>query len=374
MRTLLLFVAISLTFSLTSPAWADTVRLQDNAPDQHVVVKGDTLWGISETFLKDPWKWPEVWKLNQVEIKNPHLIYPGDVVHLTRDGQGNPHLSLEQGPRFGATVKLSPHAYGEPIVIKENAISSLPEQLIGPLLSHGGIGEVSELEGTPRILGSSDSRVIFASNDLVYASGGNSETVDWRVVRLGQPIKNPDDPKDILAYELVNLAEAKTMVPGNPQLVRIKHAEQEVLERDRLLPAWKMELPQFIPHAPEKPIEAKVAAILGAQVNATAWMTVVLDKGGRDGLEPGHVLALYRAGRSIADPDCKRAEKIAFLAGGGRGHAEDCRPDKAETQSLPDTRIGLGFVYKVFNKVAYALVMKSSQQIGIGDHARNPEP
>jgi len=367
MRTLLLTAVLSLTL----PAWADQVRLQDNAPDQHVVVKGDTLWDISETFLKDPWQWPNVWKLNRDEIKNPHLIYPGDVVRLGRDRDGNVRLRLEKGPRLNATVKLSPHAYGEPIVTKETGIPSIPEQAITPLLSRGGVGDPSDLENAPRILGSSDERVMFGLNDRVYAGRGDGNTVDWRIVRLGQPIKNPNDQKEVLAYELVHVGEGHTELPGDPQLLRITRSEQEVLERDRLLPAWKAEPIQYVPHAPEKPIAAKVAAMLGGTVHAGAWMTVVLDKGLRDGLEPGHVLALFRAGRSVADPKCVRADKIAFLAG-GQGHANDCAPDKSDQSALPDSRIGLAFVYRVFNKVSYALVMKSAEQVSLGDSARNP--
>jgi len=367
MRTLLLTAALSLTF----PAWADQVRLQDNAPAQHVVVKGDTLWGISETFLKDPWQWPNVWHLNRDEIKNPHLIYPGDVVRLGRDGAGNVRLSLEKGPRLNATVKLSPHAYGEPIVIKETGIPSIPEQAITPLLSRSGVGDPSDLENAPRILGSSDARVMFGVNDRIYAGRGDGGTVDWRIVRLGQPIKNPNDKQEVLAYELVHVGEAQTVLPGDPQLLRITRAEQEVLERDRLLPAWKAEPIQYLPHAPEIPISAKVAAMIGGSVHAGVWMTVVLDRGLRDGLEPGHVLALFRAGRSVADPKCVRADKIAFLAG-GEDHGNDCIRDQSDKSALPDTRVGLAFVYRVFNKVAYALVMKSNEQISLGDSARNP--
>jgi hypothetical protein len=369
MRTLLLTAVLSLTL----PAWADQVRLQDNAPEQHIVVKGDTLWGISETFLKDPWQWPNVWRMNREEIKNPHLIYPGDVVRLTRDGDGNPRLTLEKGPRLNRTVKLSPHAYSEPIVIEETGIPSIPSEAITPLLSRGGVAEPSDLEKAPHILGSNDERVMFGTYDRVYASPGDGGTLDWRIVRLGQPIRNPDNKEDVLAYELVHVGEARTLSPGDPQLVGITHADQEVLERDRLLPAWKGAPIQYVPHAPDKPIAAKVAAMMGGNVHAGAWMTVILDKGLRDGLEQGHVLALYRAGRSVADPKCLRADKIAFLAG-GEGHANDCTPDKNDHGVLPDTRIGLVFVYRVFNKVAYALVMKSDEQIALGDSARNPKP
>jgi hypothetical protein len=369
MRILPLLVAIGLAL----PVMADEVRLQENAPERHVVVKGDTLWDISEKFLKDPWKWPEVWQLNREEIRNPHLIYPGDVVILTMEG-GKPRLSLERG-HFRETIKLSPQVRAEPIVLEEKGIPSIPLSAILPLLAKGAVGEVEELEQAPRILGSSDARVMFAKGDRVYASKADTPNQAWRVMRLGQALRDPDNKDEktnILAYELVYLGDAVTETPGDPQLVHITSNAQEVLERDRLLPAWDGNPPQYVPHAPEKPVEAKVVAALGGPVYAGTWMNLVLNKGKNGGLEEGHVLALYRAGRSVADPKCIRASKIAFLAGGGRGHAEDCKVDKDDKSALPDTRVGLAFVYRVFDKLAYALVLKGTEPVSAGDVARNP--
>jgi len=370
MRTLLLIAALGLSVGLSASLRADEVLLQKNAPERHVVVKGDTLWDISETFLKDPWKWPEVWQFNKEQIKNPHLIYPGDVVLLTMEG-GKPRLSLESR-QFAETVKLSPSIRGEPIIIKEAGIPAIPVSAIMPLLSKGGVGDPTDLENAPIILGSSDARVMFGPGDRVYASKADADIVDWRVVRLGQALKNPDDPKEILAYEMIHVGNAHTETPGDPQVVRILRTEQEVLERDRLVPAWKAELPQYMPHAPEVQVHAKVVAALGGPLYAGTWMTLVLDKGLRDGIEEGHVLALFRAGRSVADPKCIRAEKIAFLAGGGRGYAEDCKKNENDRTELPETRNGLAFVYRVFNKVSYALVMKGVEPVTVGDVARNP--
>ncbi|MEW5769166.1 MAG: LysM peptidoglycan-binding domain-containing protein [Pseudomonadota bacterium] len=366
MRILPLLVAIGLSL----PAFADEVRLQDKAPQRHVVVKGDTLWDISEKFLKDPWKWPEVWKLNREEIRNPHLIYPGDVVVLTMEG-GKPRLSLERAG-ITETIKLSPQVKSEPIVIKEQGIPSIPLAAIQPLLAKGGVGDPAELEKAPRILGSGDQRVMFAKGDRVYATKSEMPQQDWRVMRLGQALRNPDNPQEILAYELVYLGEAVTEKPGDPQLVRITANAQEILERDRLLPAWDGSPPQYVPHAPDKPVQAKVVAALGGPILAGTWTNLVLNQGRNGGLEEGHVLALFKAGRSVADPKCIRAGKIAFLAGGGRGHAEDCQKDANDMSALPDTQVGLAFVYRVFDKLAYALVLKGTEPVAAGDVARNP--
>jgi hypothetical protein len=374
MRSVFVIAALSLTVALDAltfgHAQADEIRLQEDAPTRHVVVKGDTLWDISEKFLKDPWKWPEVWGFNKAQIKNPHLIYPGDVVLLSMEN-GQPRLSLESR-QFTGTIKLSPSIRGEPIVIKEAGIAAIPVNAITPLLSRGSVGDAADLAQAPMILGSSDARVMFGPGDKVYATKAEADIVDWRIVRLGQALKNPDNIKEILAYELIHIADARTEVPGDPQVVRILRTEQEVLERDRLVPSWKSEPPQYMPHAPEQPIKAKVVSALGGPLYAGTWMTLVLDKGARDGIEEGHVLALFRAGRSVADPKCIRAEKIAFLAGGGRGQAEDCKKNENDKTELPETRNGLAFVYRVFNKVSYALVMKGVEPVTIGDVARNP--
>ncbi|MEW6676950.1 MAG: LysM domain-containing protein [Pseudomonadota bacterium] len=364
MRILPLLVAIGLAL----PVWADTVRLQDNAPDKHVVVKGDTLWDISAKFLKDPWKWPEVWQLNREEIRNPHLIYPGDVVYLSMV-DGKPRLSLQRGIE---TVKLSPQVRGEPIILKDGGIPSIPLSAVQAFLSQGVVGEVNELAGAPRILGSNDERVMFGQGDRVYASKSDSGDGPWRVMRIGQPLRNPDNKEEILAYELVYLGDAVTERPGDPQQIKLTRTVQEVLERDRLMPAWDGNPPQFVPHAPAQAVEAKVVSALGGAVNAGTWMNLVLNQGKNAGLEAGHVLALYKAGRSVADPKCIRADKIAFMAGRGVDGKEDCVPDKTDNAALPDSRVGLAFVYRVFDKLSYALVMESSEPVSAGDVARNP--
>jgi hypothetical protein len=291
------------------------------------------------------------------------------VVYLTMV-DGKARLSLKPG-QFRETVKLSPQVRSEPIVIKDQGIASIPLSAILPMLSKGMVGEVSELESAPRILGYSDARVMYGKGDRVYATKSDGKTESWRVMRLGQPLRNPDNKDEILAYELVFLGDAVTEKAGDPQLVRITSNTQEVFERDRLLPAWDGNPPQYVPHAPDKPVEAKVAAALGGPVMAGTWMNLVLNQGKNGGLEEGHVLALYKPGRSVADPKCIRAEKIAFLAG-GQGSAKDCVPNENDKTTLPEVQVGLAFVYRVFDKLAYALVMKSTEPVSAGDLARNP--
>lgn len=364
MRVSTLFVTplfAALLFAVT--ASADGVTLRESAPDSYTVVKGDTLWGISARFLNDPWKWPEVWQLNKEQIRNPHLIYPGDRIRLIRGEQ--PRLVLERGI---PTVKLRPQVRAEPLATAQQGIPSIPQQAIAPFLSRGGVIDADALALAPRILGSSDQRVIFGAHDTVYADAGDAR--DWQIVRQGPALKDPMTG-EILGYELIHIGEARTLQPGRPQLLRIVHTQQEVLERDRLVPRPPDGDIQFAPHAPDKPVEARVMATLGGVEGAGPYTTVLLNQGRHDGLEVGHVLGLYKAGRSVADPRCLRAGKLAFLAGGLQARP-DCVPDKADTSALPERRIGLVFVYRVFDRVAYALVMNSEEPVYIRDVAKNP--
>ena len=344
-------------------ARADTVTLKASAPDSYTVVKGDTLWGISTRFLNDPWKWPEVWQLNKEEIRNPHLIYPGDRIRLIRGDQ--PRLVLERGI---ATVRLSPQVRAEPLAMVQPGIPSIPHQAIAPFLNRGGVIGVEELASAPRILGSSDERVIFGAHDTVYADAGDAR--EWQIVRQGRALKDPITG-ETLGHELIHVGEARTLQPGSPQLLRIVHTQQEVLERDRLVPLPPGGDIQYAPHAPDKTVDARVMATLGGVEGAGPYTTVLLNQGRRDGLEVGHVLGLYKAGRSVADPRCQRADKLAFLAGGLQART-DCVRDENDGNALPERRIGLAFVYRVFERVAYALVMHTEEPVYIRDVVKNP--
>ena len=153
MRKTIISLILLLTPVLQAYA-ADAGALKEDAPDRYIVVPGDTLWSISGRFLKDPWKWPEVWKMNQEQIKNPHRIYPGDVVVLDRSGQ-EAQLRLIQGQVAGAaaaatTVKLSPRTRVEPL--KDAAVPAIPPSAIEPFLSRPLVVGETELDDLPFIL------------------------------------------------------------------------------------------------------------------------------------------------------------------------------------------------------------------------------
>ncbi len=362
MRLAIMTVLAALAFT----AAADEVQIQKDAPERYTVKKGDTLWGISERFLKNPWKWPEVWQLNREQIRNPHLIYPGDTVILIRGAQ--PRLVLERGLK---TVKLSPQVRAEPIAKEEEAIPSIPYEAIAHLLNQGGVIAADDLAAAPRVLGGREDRVLYAAGDQVYASAGDETVPRWEIVRQGKAVVDPDSG-ETLGHLLEHVGMMRMVRPGAPALFQIERTAQEVVERDRLQPHFGSSPMQFVPRAPERPVEARVAAVLGGGQGAGAYATVVLNKGHQDGLEPGHVLGVYQTGRSLADPRCMRAEKLAFLSGAVPPTELECQAAREGAAALPEARVGVVFVYRVFKRAAYALVMKSEVPVYVKDAVRNP--
>ncbi len=325
--------------------------LQDNAPDRYVVVRGDTLWGIAAKFLKDPWRWPEVWKLNQDEIKNPHWIYPGDVIVLDRSGT-QPELRITMGD----TVRLSPRVRAEDT--SKEAVPSIPPRVIEPFLSRPLVIEPDGLDNAPRIIAAQADRVYLGSGDVAYVSGIKDAKVDslWQIYRPGNPLVDPESQKT-LGYEAVFLGDSKVTRAGDPATIQIFAAQQEIGKGDRLVAAGPLVLNNYAPHAPRTLIRGQIIATRGGLGETGPQNVVTLNKGRNDGLEPGHVLALLRLGRIAVDttPSTKWF------------HA-----DKVEATKLPDERYGLVFVFRTFDRVSYALVMSATRPVQINDVVTTP--
>jgi len=324
-------------------------KLQDNAPDRYVVVPGDTLWSIAGKFLKDPWRWPEMWKLNQEEIKNPHWIYPGDVIVLDRSGP-QPELKM------GDTVRLSPRVRSEDT--SKQAVASIPPRVIEPFLSRPLVIEPDGLDQAPRIIAAQADRVYLGSGDVAYVSGIKDAKLDsvWQIYRPGNPLIDPDSQKT-LGYEAVFLGDSKVTNAGDPATIQIFAAQQEIGKGDRLIAAGPITLNNYAPHAPTAPIQGRIIATRGGLRETGPQNVVTLNKGKSDGLEPGHVLALLRLGRI-------NEERIP--------HRKWFGADKVETTKLPDERYGLVFVFRTFDRVSYALVMSASRPVLLGDVVTTP--
>lgn len=292
MRKLALIVSLGLSFAMATPysVIADTVRLRADAPDRHVVVKGDTLWDISAKFLKSPWLWPELWQNNREQIKNPHLIYPGDVIFL---------VMTEDGPRLSrmGTVKLSPRIHSEPIEV-EDAIPTIPYATVKAFLQRPLVASAETLEQAPKVMASEDGRVLLTVGDRVYASEIFTDVPAWHIVRLGKALKDPDSGEEI-AREVEFVGSAKTRVKGKPATLEITSVEREVVMGDRLIPATETTGLDFIPHAPDQAIEGRIISAYGGSQASGKYSTVIINKGATDGLKLGHVLSVFRTGRTL---------------------------------------------------------------------------
>jgi len=393
-------LVISLALLLAMPALADTLKLQDNAPDKYVVVKGDTLWDISGRFLKDPWRWPQIWNLNREEIKNPHWIYPGDLIVLDRSGK-EPRLSLVRGTNGMQTVKLSPGVRATDI--SGDAIQSIPIRVIHPFLSQPRVVPQGAFDDAPFILGSNTERVVLAAGDDAFATGGKDGVTRWNVLRPGKPLTDPETG-EVLGYEVEYLGDARTLMAGAPQKIRITQSAQEILPRDKLVEADDSTTFEYMPHAPEGKISGRIISAYGSLSDSGRYQTVVINRGSRDGLEPGHVLTVFREGLAVTltrdekDRMTWVNEKTAGVPNGGAWLYNDVRCLKengkvtynqtADVRSafrstclgnsndraikLPDARSGLVMVYRVYDRVSYALIMQSDGPVYLLDTVKTP--
>lgn len=340
--------ALILAVTAVCASAADPLQLVDNPPDRHVVVKGDTLWGISGKFLKQPWRWPEIWQMNKDQIKDPHWIYPGDVVILDMSS-GSPRLKLGKkvGGAAGGTGKLQPTVHSTAI---EKGIPSIPPGAIEPFISQPLVIEDSEQKNAIKIVAMQEDRMLVGTGDTFYASNIPDASVEkWHVFRKGKPLKDPDTGK-VLAYEAFFLGNARLVKPGEPALLRIALAKEEIARGDSLVAAPPPQIISYVPHRPEETVSAKVLGIYGGLREGGANSVVALNVGKHNGMEIGHVLALYRKRISL-----------------------DINDEGLRTETpVPEERYGLVFVFRVFDGISYGLVVESSKSVIVGDSARNP--
>ncbi len=337
-----LLVGIATLFGGTAVAQSGAT-LRSDAPDSHTVVKGDTLWDISGRFLKEPWRWPEVWRMNRDQIRNPHLIYPGQVIFLDRSG---PWLSV--GRRIGGTRsdKLQPQIYTESL---ENAIPSIPLQVIEPFLTQPLVVDQARIEGAATIVATETSRVLMGSGDTVFAKNVREDTQVWQILRPARPLRDPVT-QEVVAFEATHLGTARVAEYGTPATLEIVSAVEEIEVGDLMVPSERPSVFAYVPHAPEQAVDGRVMSIYRGVTETGRLHVVSLNIGARDGLERGHVLALHR----------------------NRGVAVYKDDDGKESFALPDKRYGVGIVFRVFDRVAYALVMESDGPVAVGDMVRKP--
>jgi hypothetical protein len=351
-------------------------ELTPNAPDSHTVKRGDTLWAISKLFLKSPWRWPELWGMNMAEIKNPHLIYPGQTLYLDKSN-GRARLTSQRGGANNLeTVKLSPRTRISSL--PDDSIPTLQNSLIEPFLTEPIIVEEATLQAAPRFVATQEGRVLLSEGDRAYARSADGASLstdagkprDFRVFRNATALKDPGTG-EILGYEAQYVGRAKLIrgesvssvrgveikagetapteiIPATLDIVRTK---EEIRTGDRLLPEPPLELLTYAPRAPANTVEARIVSVYGSAVaNVAQNQVVVINRGTKDGMERGHVLAIQTNGERVVDKTGASFQDI----------------------KLPDERNGLLMVFRPFERVSYALVLNATQAVRVGDWLINP--
>lgn len=343
---ILLGLLVPLLFSAF--VWADSLRINPNHPDQYTVVKGDTLWDISGKFLEHPWQWPQLWH-NNPQIKNPHWIYPGDTLYFSYVN-GEPRLSLSPlDSGYGEQPDLTPHIRVSPI---EQAIPMIPSDAIAQFLSSPKVVSAEELPLAPYVLEIADEHLVAGAGDRVYVRAiENPEGLEYTIYRQGKPYISPDT-QEILGYEAEYIADTLLESPGDPATLRITKSAREVRRGDRLMlsSAGEMAL-NYFPRPPGQRVAGSIIRVMGGVTQIGERDIVVIDKGTADGLEVGHTLDIYRRGRVVIDR---------------------MQSDEAESVKLPDELAGVLMVFRPFERVSYALVMKATSAIHTLDRVQTP--
>jgi hypothetical protein len=327
--------------------------LAANAPDTYTVKRGDTLWDISSIFLTSPWRWPELWGMNKEQIANPHLIYLGQMLRLVRsDGRARLEIAGDQPVGAGDVVRLSPTV--RDLGGEREAISSIPNRVIEPFLSRPAIVSPEELARYPRIVATQEQRVHVGVGDTVFGRGFADEAIErFAIFRPARPLFDPDDVdrRRPIAWEAFYLGVAQKTRGGDIATLRILESTQEIGVGDRLVPITRVPVINYVPRRPDQPIDGRIVSIYSGLAETGTQSIVALNRGARHGVQVGYVLELLDTGATIRDRTSDRREFI----------------------TLPDERIGHMFVFRVFDEISYALVLRVTKPVRVGDRFTQPE-
>ena len=313
MRKLLYALAASMLL-LTS--WAHAApELRSDHPERYTVVKGDTLWDISARFLNNPWYWPEIWHVNP-QVANPHLIYPGDELALVYI-DGKPRVTKVSSDRV---VKLSPKVRSEPI---DTPIPAIPLDAISSFLTDTRIVDVEALNGAPYVLEGEDGRIITGAGDRIYARG-EKPADNVGVFRRSKEFRDPETG-EFLGLEARSIARGEVIAENKDVLtLRLKQSNEEVRIGDRLLVGEERRITtSFLPSSPDSDIEAQMISVDGGVSQIGQFDVVAINRGEREGLKPGNVMAVLKSGNLVRDPVTN------------------------ETIELPSERAGLMMVFQI---------------------------
>jgi hypothetical protein len=333
--------------------------LAPNAPQSYVVKHGDTLWGIAKLFLRDPWYWPEIWQVNP-QIKNPHLIYPGDTLRLVYiDGQ--PRVVVQRGElqfEQGADAHVSPRVRSEPY---DGAVATIPYDAVAAFMSKPTVLSREQINAAPYVLATRDLHLIMSDGDTVYARGftGPAELgMHYNMVRVGEALRDPDDNR-VIGYDGVYLGTGHVIRQGDPVTLVMTESARETEAGDKLIPGG-VDVPlDFVPSPPKVKVNGVIIHVSDGVDVIGQYEVVVINRGARDGLMPGNVLGIYDTGPVVDDNY-------------SRGFLNSMSHLGEKKVQLPSERTGTFMVFKTFDSLSYGLVMEATNVIHVLDKVENP--
>ncbi|QEY25677.1 LysM peptidoglycan-binding domain-containing protein [Neisseria zalophi] len=385
-RIITLLCALGLAISGQSVAAG--LKLRPNAPQRYVVKQGDTLWGISGKFLYSPWQWNRLWGANRQTIRNPHMIYPGQVLVL-RYINGQPRLEFENQTSNAdgiPVIKLAPRVRE---VSSGYGIQTVNVDFYRMFMQHPQVIPQMQTQDAPRLIDGPDNSILYSKGDRVYAYG-ITEPGRYLVYRARKDILDPQTHK-YLGQEVVFSGIVSTLPYTNSALDARSEEDAKYLKENqyytRLHPLLKVPTEtaqpmvveeaisevrkgdfllkmtderdsfQIMPHAPSRHINATVVSIFDGISEAGQFQTITLNKGEADGLDKGTVLSLYKRDRQVR----------VDLENGVRGNSS-----VVKYVSIPAEEAGLAMVYRTGKNLASAIILESLTNINIGDTASEP--
>ncbi len=326
--------------------------LNPSAPKSYVVQRGDTLWGLANMFLRDPFLWPEIWYVNP-QVQNPHRIYPGDTLQLATGRDGSTTIELTRGSAARLQPLLRSASLGD-----NGPIGTIPYETIRAFLSRPGVLSRDEAKRAPYVLAIRDGHLIAGANhDLYIKKLAGNVGERYHVMHVDAPLRDPENG-DMLGHLAVYSGTAQVTRTGDPALVTVSESAREILGGDVLVPEAALEVGNIVPHAPTRPIDGRVMAVVNGVLLVGQYQIVAINRGAQHGLEVGHVLKVLEAGKDVKD-HCAR------INGSGT-----CTKWGAE--KLPNEMAGSLLVFKTLDRLSYALVVSETSPIHIADHIVNP--
>jgi len=328
--------------------------LKPTAPKSYVVRRGDTLWGIANTFLRDPWLWPEIWYLNP-DIHNPHRIYPGDTVRLALRGDGSTSLEIVRGGAGGPAVRLEPMLRSTAL---EGPIATIPYSMIAAFLSRPGVLTGDEVRTAPYIVALRDQHQVAGSGHDLYVRNLEGETgARYSVMHVDEPLRDPQSGRK-LGYVAIYTGTAQLTRPGHIAKVTLTDSARETLDGDVLVAEEKSPTSDFAPHAPAQAVDGRIIAVVDNVLLAGQYDVIAINRGTQDGIDRGTVLTIDLAGENAAD----HCAKINGVSSCWVPHRE----------RLPDESSGTLLVFKTYAQMSYALILSDTVPVNVGDGVRNP--